>query len=104
MSELAADPAPAARHARRRTSARRTSAARRETLNQILRSKTVWIGAIILAFWVFCAIFGYRSSRTTRSRRTRSTSTSRRRASTGSAPTCSAATSSRASSSAPATS
>lgn len=36
-----------------------TREARRETLHQILRSKTVWIGTIILAFWVICAIFGY---------------------------------------------
>jgi peptide/nickel transport system permease protein len=34
--------------------------ARRETLRQLARSKTFGSGAIIIAFWVFCAIFGYR--------------------------------------------
>jgi peptide/nickel transport system permease protein len=32
--------------------------ARRETLRLILRSKTVWVGGLILAFWVLCALFG----------------------------------------------
>jgi peptide/nickel transport system permease protein len=32
--------------------------ARRETLRLILRSKTVWVGAVILVFWVICALFG----------------------------------------------
>ena len=34
--------------------------ARRETLRQLARSKTFVSGAIIIVFWVFCAIFGYR--------------------------------------------
>jgi peptide/nickel transport system permease protein len=34
--------------------------ARRETLRQLGRSKTFIAGAIIIGFWVFCAIFGYR--------------------------------------------
>ena len=34
--------------------------ARRETRRQLLRSKTFMAGVIIIAFWVFCAIFGYR--------------------------------------------
>ncbi|HEY8677027.1 MAG TPA: ABC transporter permease [Candidatus Dormibacteraeota bacterium] len=34
------------------------SIARRETLGQLARSKTFITGAIIIAFWVFCAIFG----------------------------------------------
>ena len=34
--------------------------ARRETLRQLARSKTFVAGAIIIAFWIFCAIFGYR--------------------------------------------
>jgi peptide/nickel transport system permease protein len=34
--------------------------ARRETLQQLVRSKTFMAGAIIIAFWVFCAIFGER--------------------------------------------
>jgi peptide/nickel transport system permease protein len=34
--------------------------ARRETLQQLLRSKTFMAGAFVLAFWVFCAIFGRR--------------------------------------------
>lgn len=34
--------------------------ARRETLRQLVRSKTFMSGAIIIAFWIFCAIFGYR--------------------------------------------
>ncbi len=37
-----------------------TRIARRETLHQLLRSKTFIAGAIIIAFWVFCAIFGFR--------------------------------------------
>jgi peptide/nickel transport system permease protein len=59
MSELAADPAlpPGTLTPNLGES---TSEARRETLNQILHSKTVWIGSIILLFWVFCAIFGYK--------------------------------------------
>jgi peptide/nickel transport system permease protein len=32
--------------------------ARRETLRQLVRSKTFMSGAIIIAFWIFCAIFG----------------------------------------------
>jgi peptide/nickel transport system permease protein len=32
--------------------------ARRETLRLILRSKTVWVGSVILLFWVACALFG----------------------------------------------
>ena len=34
--------------------------ARRETLRQLARSKTFVSGAIIIGFWIFCAIFGYR--------------------------------------------
>ena len=34
--------------------------ARRETLRQLVRSKTFMVGAIIIGFWIFCAIFGYR--------------------------------------------
>jgi peptide/nickel transport system permease protein len=34
--------------------------ARRETLRQLARSKTFVSGAIIIGFWVLCAIFGYR--------------------------------------------
>jgi peptide/nickel transport system permease protein len=34
--------------------------ARQETLRQLVRSKTFMAGAIIIAFWIFCAIFGYR--------------------------------------------
>ena len=34
--------------------------ARRETLRQLVRSKTLVSGVIIIAFWIFCAIFGYR--------------------------------------------
>jgi peptide/nickel transport system permease protein len=37
-----------------------TRIARRETRQQLLRSKTFMAGAIIIAFWVLCAIFGYR--------------------------------------------
>ena len=32
--------------------------ARRETLSQLLRSKTFLIGSLIVGFWVFCALFG----------------------------------------------
>jgi peptide/nickel transport system permease protein len=32
--------------------------ARRETLRVILHSKTIWVGALILGFWVICALFG----------------------------------------------
>jgi peptide/nickel transport system permease protein len=32
--------------------------ARRETLAQLVRSKTLIAGAIILGFWIFCALFG----------------------------------------------
>ena len=32
--------------------------ARRETLRLILKSKTVWVGAVMLLFWVICALFG----------------------------------------------
>lgn len=32
--------------------------ARRETLRALLRSKTFIVGALIVGFWVFCAIFG----------------------------------------------
>jgi peptide/nickel transport system permease protein len=31
---------------------------RRETLQQILRSKTVWIGLVIVAIWTVCALIG----------------------------------------------
>ncbi len=34
--------------------------ARRETLRQLGRSKTFIAGAVIIGFWIFCAIFGYR--------------------------------------------
>jgi peptide/nickel transport system permease protein len=34
--------------------------ARRETLRQLARSKTFIAGNIIVGFWIFCAIFGYR--------------------------------------------
>jgi peptide/nickel transport system permease protein len=37
-----------------------TRIARRETRQQLLRSKTFMVGAIIIAFWVLCAIFGHR--------------------------------------------
>jgi peptide/nickel transport system permease protein len=32
---------------------------RRETLRQIVRSKTFVIGAVVTLFWVVCAVFGY---------------------------------------------
>jgi peptide/nickel transport system permease protein len=32
--------------------------ARRETARLIFRSKTVWVGTVILAFWIICALFG----------------------------------------------
>jgi peptide/nickel transport system permease protein len=32
--------------------------ARRETLGQLVRSKTLIAGALILGFWIFCALFG----------------------------------------------
>jgi peptide/nickel transport system permease protein len=32
--------------------------ARRELLHSLLRQKTFWVGAVILAFWILCAIFG----------------------------------------------
>src|SRR5205814_9828829 len=32
--------------------------ARRETLGQLLRSKTFVAGVLILGFWIFCALFG----------------------------------------------
>jgi peptide/nickel transport system permease protein len=32
--------------------------ARRETLRLIVGSKTVWVGTVILAFWIICALFG----------------------------------------------
>src|SRR6202049_4668350 len=49
MSAVAAAvPAPEARKARR------------ETLRQLVRSKTFVAGNLIAGFWVFCAIFGYR--------------------------------------------
>lgn len=34
--------------------------ARRETMQQLLRSKTLIIGGLIIAFWVFCAFFGFK--------------------------------------------
>jgi peptide/nickel transport system permease protein len=34
--------------------------ARRETLRLLVRSKTFMTGAFIIAFWILCAIFGYR--------------------------------------------
>jgi peptide/nickel transport system permease protein len=33
---------------------------RRDTLRQILRSKTVWVGIVILSVWTVCALFGSR--------------------------------------------
>ena len=33
---------------------------RRETLRQILRSKTVWVGIVIVSVWTACALFGLR--------------------------------------------
>ncbi len=33
---------------------------RRETLRQILRSKTVWVGIVISSVWTVCALFGSR--------------------------------------------
>src|ERR1700680_3571143 len=51
MSAVAAAvPAPEARKARR------------ETLRQLVRSKTFVAGNLIAGFWVFCAIFGYRAA------------------------------------------
>ena len=78
--------------------------ARRERVRVLVRSKSFIAGAIIVGFWVLCAIFGellvlqdpFASNPLTRC--------SRRAPTTGSAPTASAATSSRASSSARATS
>jgi peptide/nickel transport system permease protein len=32
--------------------------ARRETLRVILHSKTIWVGGLMLGFWVICALFG----------------------------------------------
>jgi peptide/nickel transport system permease protein len=32
--------------------------ARRETLRQLLKSKTFMVGALVVGFWVFCALFG----------------------------------------------
>ena len=32
---------------------------RRELLREIVRSKTFVVGAVIVGFWIFCAIFGY---------------------------------------------
>jgi peptide/nickel transport system permease protein len=37
-----------------------TRIARRETLRQLTRSRTFMTGAVIIAFWVLCAIFGFR--------------------------------------------
>lgn len=34
--------------------------ARRETIQQLVRSKTLIVGVVIIAFWIFCAIFGFR--------------------------------------------
>lgn len=34
--------------------------ARRETLRLVVRSKTVWVGAVILFWWILCALFGTR--------------------------------------------
>jgi peptide/nickel transport system permease protein len=51
----ATTPAPAA--ARPDTSELRR--ARRETIRALLRSKTFLVGALIVGFWVICAIFGY---------------------------------------------
>ncbi|HEV2033610.1 MAG TPA: ABC transporter permease [Candidatus Dormibacteraeota bacterium] len=34
--------------------------ARRETLRQLSRSKTFVSGTVIIGFWIFCAVFGYR--------------------------------------------
>ena len=40
--------------------AERTGASPRgELLREIVRSKTFIVGAIIVGFWIFCAIFGY---------------------------------------------
>ena len=36
-----------------------TRVARRETLRLLVRSKTFMTGALIIAFWILCAIFGY---------------------------------------------
>ncbi|HEU0194543.1 MAG TPA: ABC transporter permease [Gaiellales bacterium] len=36
---------------------------RRELLRELTRSKTFLIGAVIVAFWCFCAIFGYHIGR-----------------------------------------
>jgi peptide/nickel transport system permease protein len=36
-----------------------TRIARRETLRQLLRSPTFIAGAVIVGFWIFCAIFGH---------------------------------------------
>ena len=33
---------------------------RRETFARLLRSPTFLIAAFVIAFWTFCAIFGYR--------------------------------------------
>jgi peptide/nickel transport system permease protein len=54
MSAVApAGPAPAA------LQLKDAQTARRETLGQLARSKTFVSGAIIILFWIFCAIFGY---------------------------------------------
>src|SRR4051812_36336725 len=37
---------------------RPASAARRETFQQLLRSKTLLAGAAIVGFWIFCAALG----------------------------------------------
>ena len=49
MSALAVEAAPSER-----------AVARRETLAQLARSRTFVTGALIVLFWVVCAVFGYR--------------------------------------------
>jgi peptide/nickel transport system permease protein len=49
MTALAAETAPSER-----------AIARRETLGQLARSRTFVPGALIVVFWIVCAVFGYR--------------------------------------------
>ena len=76
------------------------SRVRRETLGQILRSKTFIVGAVVTFFWIACAVFGQLDRAVQPDRRLASRrATSRRRGRTPSGSTGTAATCSRASSS-----